>query len=632
MADEQLRLILEAIDKNVTAVLSKVNTEMDKTGKTANESSGFLSGFSDELTSTLTPLALGAAAATALGAGLKFSIDQAAEAELAQAKLGAVLAATGGAAGLTQSEVNRLSSELSRMSGVDDEVITNAEAVLLTFRSVGKDVFPEATKAALSMSMVMGGDLQSSITMVGKALNDPIQGIGALRRVGVQLTDSQEKMVKEAMAVNDIFAAQQIILGELNSEFGNAAEKMGNTYTGSVNKFRVELGNLGQTVGDDLLPQLTELTIEATTLTRSISENWTTIQHWIGAWELVNSVVLGQGVAGFEDLSYWLGDYDRAANKAMIATSDYDDLIERMSASQRVAISTTEMSAEALELQAKAAQEASDGYKTLLGEMLKVSNEDEAYTAKMAELAGQRKQVEQDLATARAGGYWDTSEKVQGYEDKLADLDQKIADTASKHSQATNQMIYDMTLAKYSVGGVTDAEFVMAQQVGVSLGIFSQAEADQAIKMNDLASAVVNGKLKIEDMGKAIEMLPNSKSIDVVINALTNFNSSSYQVPRTPGADAKYATGTEGWETVPAGYPNDSYPIGLTSGEKFAVIPPGKSLGESMPAGAVGGGNTFVMQASFSSMLSLSDEGEIENALYPAFLAMLERARSDGLA
>lgn len=45
------------------------------------------------------------------------------------------------------------------------------------------------------------------------------------------------------------------------------------------------------------------------------------------------------------------------------------------------------------------------------------------------------------------------------------------------------------------------------------------------------------------------------------------------------GKDGKYATGTGGqYVTVPSGYPNDSYNIGLTSGERFRVATPGESI------------------------------------------------------
>lgn len=43
-----------------------------------------------------------------------------------------------------------------------------------------------------------------------------------------------------------------------------------------------------------------------------------------------------------------------------------------------------------------------------------------------------------------------------------------------------------------------------------------------------------------------------------------------------------WANGTDGWATVPAGYPNDSYPIGYAStGEKFAVAQAGSGSNSS---------------------------------------------------
>lgn len=49
----------------------------------------------------------------------------------------------------------------------------------------------------------------------------------------------------------------------------------------------------------------------------------------------------------------------------------------------------------------------------------------------------------------------------------------------------------------------------------------------------------------------------------------------------------KHAAGTGGWLTVPPGFPNDTYTIGLTSGEKYAAIPSGVGM-----ASALGGGGT----------------------------------------
>lgn len=56
---------------------------------------------------------------------------------------------------------------------------------------------------------------------------------------------------------------------------------------------------------------------------------------------------------------------------------------------------------------------------------------------------------------------------------------------------------------------------------------------------------------------------------------------------------------------VPAGYPDDSYMIGLSSGEEFAVAPRGQGLG--------GGGVTFI----YSPMFSTADEAEAESTIKP---------------
>lgn len=60
----------------------------------------------------------------------------------------------------------------------------------------------------------------------------------------------------------------------------------------------------------------------------------------------------------------------------------------------------------------------------------------------------------------------------------------------------------------------------------------------------------------------------------------------------TDYTEEDWATGTPGWMTVPPGYPNDSYTIGLTSGEVFNV-----ANRQQQESGAVGGGvNIYVTQ------------------------------------
>ncbi len=114
-----------------------------------------------------------------------------------QFRLKAVWTSTKGTAGVTAEQANALADSLSRVTKFDDETILSAESLMLTFTQVSKDVFPEAVESAMNMSQALGQDLQSSVVQLGKALNDPIQGATALRRVGVMLTDEQEELIKK---------------------------------------------------------------------------------------------------------------------------------------------------------------------------------------------------------------------------------------------------------------------------------------------------------------------------------------------------------------------------------------------------------------------------------------------------
>jgi len=221
----------------------------------------------------LTGLNIGAAAAIgATVAALKFSVGQAMEAERVDAQLNAVLKSTKNAAGLTADELDNMANSLSKMSAVEDETIKQAEAVMLTFTKIGKDTFPGAMEAALNMSAALGQDLQSSVVMLGKALNDPIQGMSALRRVGVSFSDAQVEMVEKLVESNQLLEAQALILGELETEFGGAAKAAGDTTAGSFDKLKNSVGNLGEAFGKELLVALKPVADEFTEIVNAAIE------------------------------------------------------------------------------------------------------------------------------------------------------------------------------------------------------------------------------------------------------------------------------------------------------------------------------------------------------------------------
>jgi len=94
----------------------------------------------------------------------------------------------------------------------------------------------------------------------------------------------------------------------------------------------------------------------------------------------------------------------------------------------------------------------------------------------------------------------DNFEGLDKVAQKLQDAKQGVQDLQASWHENTQKMIYDMVLAKVSVDGLTDAEFNATQDLAVSMGIRTQAEADQAKKMMETASALAAGIAVQEDV------------------------------------------------------------------------------------------------------------------------------------
>lgn len=204
-----------------------------------------------------------AGALIGLGFAAKAGFSEFMEAEKVTAQTNAVLASTGGIAKVSAAEIERLSGSLMRKSGVDDEAIQSGQNMLLTFTKIrnetgaGNKVFDAATKATLDLSVAMGKDMQSSAILVGKALNDPIKGVGALSKAGVQLTQTQKDTIKTMVDSGNTMGAQKIILKELETQFGGSANAAGKTFGGQINIAKQTLSNMAGEVIGRMIPALT---------------------------------------------------------------------------------------------------------------------------------------------------------------------------------------------------------------------------------------------------------------------------------------------------------------------------------------------------------------------------------------
>lgn len=231
---------------------------------------------------------------------LKGSMDEARESQKVGAQTEAVLKSTGGAAGVTAGQIGDLAGAISKKTGIDDEAIQSGENMLLTFTDVrnevgkGNDVFSQATQTLTDMSVATGIDMSHSAIQLGKALNDPIAGVGALSRVGVTFTNQQKDQIKALVDSGNKMAAQKIILHELNKEFGGSAAAQAT----ASDKMSVAWGNVKEQVGTALIPVVDQLLNIMTndvlpmlsSATTFLTNNW----HWL---KYVAGAVAGMWVA-----------------------------------------------------------------------------------------------------------------------------------------------------------------------------------------------------------------------------------------------------------------------------------------------------------------------------------------------
>ncbi len=170
------------------------------------------------------------------------------EAKDAMAQVEASLKSMGDASGQTKESLAGMASDIMRNSLYDDDdILRKVTANLLTFGNVAGDEFRRAQIAAADLATKMGTDLQPATLLIGKALNDPIKGLTAMGKAGIQFTDAQKAMIKTMVATGNVAGAQRIILGELEKQFAGSAKAAQDA--DPYDSLRDSLNDLSESVG-----------------------------------------------------------------------------------------------------------------------------------------------------------------------------------------------------------------------------------------------------------------------------------------------------------------------------------------------------------------------------------------------
>ena len=117
----------------------------------------------------------------------------------------------------------------ARLTGIDDDVISNTEAKLMTFKELAKTAnvvggaFDRATMAAIDMAAAGFGEAEQNAVQLGKALNDPIKGITSLTKSGITFTAQEKKTIAAMVEMNQMGKAQEMVLKAIETQVGGTA-------------------------------------------------------------------------------------------------------------------------------------------------------------------------------------------------------------------------------------------------------------------------------------------------------------------------------------------------------------------------------------------------------------------------
>jgi hypothetical protein len=230
-------------------------------------------------------IALGGAvmAIRAVGSAVSGLIEPALEAEAGLTKVQAAVESTKQAAGYTAEQLASMATEMEEAFAIDgDKIMNEITTPLLTFTKISGEAFEESQVAVANMARALDGDFKSAALQVGKALNDPVQGLAALRKSGVSFTDQQIQVIKTLWQTGDAAQAQKLILEELNKEFGGQAAAFADSYAGQIAKLQIAFENLKESLGGALLPAISSVLPAIQQMIKDIGPALTSLMESLG--------------------------------------------------------------------------------------------------------------------------------------------------------------------------------------------------------------------------------------------------------------------------------------------------------------------------------------------------------------
>lgn len=191
---------------------------------------GPLGGIASRLSATATIVSRAGLAYGGLAIGIggaafaaQRSVRAWAEAERQLLTTEQIIRATGGAAGQTAADIERMSQRIGMQTLASTSMVRLAGQQLLTFRAVGQEAFERTLEAAQDLAAAGFGDVTSATLQLAKAIEDPVQGLTLLRRAGISFTAAQRQVIQSLHETGRSAEVADAILSQVEQQVGGAA-------------------------------------------------------------------------------------------------------------------------------------------------------------------------------------------------------------------------------------------------------------------------------------------------------------------------------------------------------------------------------------------------------------------------
>lgn len=177
-----------------------------------------------------------------IGLALNKAMDAAKAAADSQARLNAIINATGQKGKFNTDRILELSGSISSLTGASRSQVTAGSAMLLSF-GLNDEALAKLMPSMADAAAFMGADMSQAAQQMGKAINT---GYGALTRIGITMSDTQKKAFNAAKGMDRVNLLAEV----MDQNVGGAAEALNqanfgfNNVENAMNELLVPIGQL----------------------------------------------------------------------------------------------------------------------------------------------------------------------------------------------------------------------------------------------------------------------------------------------------------------------------------------------------------------------------------------------------